>query len=193
MYLVFDASAAGRPTNWKAEARDTFSWPRLTHLSWILFDKDYKKLESGNEIIKPQGFTIDKESEKFHGLSQEEAEKEGRPVKEVLEEFSKVVDKAQLVFAHNLRFNQNVVVAEFYRNNMPQRLEVSESYCIMREATYFCKIKGKYGSYKWPTLTELFHAVTGKAYKDPNYAAHDVVAAAKCLFVLIEAGEIDVL
>lgn len=192
MYLVFDASASGRPKNWKAEASDTFNWPRLTHLAWILFDKEYKKLESGNAIIKPEGFTIDSESEEFHGISQEDALEKGRPLKEVLQEFSDVVDKAEIVFSHNLRFNQNVVVAEFHRQNLPQRLEVSEAYCIMREATYFCKIPGKYGSYKWPTITELYQSVFGKPFKDPNYAAHDVVAAAKCLFVLIEAGEIDV-
>jgi DNA polymerase III alpha subunit (gram-positive type) len=193
MYLVFDVSAAGRPKNWKADATDTFNWPRLVHLAWMLFDEDYKKLESGNELIQPDGFELDKESAEFHHLTQDELEKEGRPLKEVLQEFSDVVDKADIIIAHNLRFNQNIMVAEFTRMNMPQRLQASESYCIMQEATYFCKIKGKYGSYKWPTLTELYQAVFGKKFTKPNYAAHDVVAAAKCFFVLLEAGEIELL
>ncbi|NBC24154.1 MAG: 3'-5' exonuclease [Bacteroidetes bacterium] len=193
MYLVFDCSAAGKPKNWKAYPSDTFSWPRLIHLAWILFDKDYKKIESGNEIISPDNYELTPEIEKFSKVTQERAEKEGKPLEEVLENFSKIVDKAEVVFAHNLRFNENVVLAEFHRLNMPQRLEVSESYCIMMESTYFCKIPGKGGKLKWPTLTELHQRVFGKPYANPNDAFHDTIAAAKSLFVLIEADEIDVL
>ncbi len=193
MYLVFDCSAAGRPKNWKAYPTDTFSWPRLIHLAWILFDDKYKKIESGNDIVSLENYELTPEIEKFSHVTQARAEEEGKPLKEVLSNFSKAVDKAEVVFAHNLRFNENVVLAEFHRMNMPQRLSVSESYCIMQESTYFCKIVGKGGKLKWPTLSELHQRVFGKPYSNPNDAFHDTIAAAKSLFVLIEAGQIDVL
>src|SRR6056297_144736 len=193
MNLVFDCSAAGRPKNWKAYPTDTFSWPRLIHLAWILFDDKYKKIESGNDIVSPENYELTPEIEKFSHVTQKRAEEEGKPLKDVLNNFSKAVDKAEVVFAHNLRFNENVVLAEFHRMNMPQRLAVSESYCIMQESTYFCKIVGKGGKLKWPTLSELHQRVFGKPYNNPNDAFHDTIAAAKSLFVLIEAGQIDVL
>ena len=193
MYLVFDCSAAGRPKNWKAYPTDTFSWPRLIHLAWILFDDKYKKIESSNDIVSPENYELTPEIEKFSNVTQKRAEEEGKPLKDVLTNFSTAVDKAEVVFAHNLRFNENVVLAEFHRMNMPQRLAVSESYCIMQESTYFCKIVGKGGKLKWPALSELHQRVFGKPYNNPNDAFHDTIAAAKSLFVLIEAGQIDVL
>jgi DNA polymerase III epsilon subunit-like protein len=193
MYLVFDCSAAGKPKNWKAYPTDTFSWPRLIHLAWILFDEKYKKIESGNYIVEPTEYELTPEIERFSRVTQERAEEDGKPLKEILNAFSKVVDQAEVIFAHNLRFNENVVLAEFHRMNMPQRLSVSETYCIMQESTYFCKIPGRGGKLKWPSLVELHQKVFGKPYKNPNDAFYDTIAAAKSLFVLIEAGQIDVL
>lgn len=192
MYLVYDTSTAGKPSNWKADPTDTFSWPRMVQLSWILFDENYKKLENGNHLIKPEGFTMDRASEKYYGVTQEILENEGEDLSSVLKTFSEVVDKAEVIFSFNQKFNESVVLAEFFRKKMPQRLQASESYCIMQESTYFCKLQGRGGKLRWPSLQELHYAVFGKEYDHANNAIYDCIAAAKSLFVLMEAGQIDV-
>jgi len=62
----------------------------------------------------------------------------------------------------------------------------------MQESTYFCKLPGKGGRYKWPTLTELHIKLFGTKFEDAHDALADTTACAKCFFKLVEIEAIDI-
>ncbi len=192
MYLFFDVEAAGKPKNWKAPSSDTFNWPRAIQLAWMMYDEKRELIEEENSIIKPEGFEITPELERYHGITMDMARSEGKPIKEVLQRFATVIDQAEYVIAHNMTFNAHVIEAEFHRASIANRLPQSDQYCLMQEATYFCKIKGKQGRYKWPSLTEVFTKTFKMAYENPGHADQDVRAVALSFFKLLDLEAIEI-
>jgi DNA polymerase III epsilon subunit-like protein len=190
-YLFFDTSAAGKPIKWDLPYTDTFNWPRMIHLAWILMDDQKHMLEEAQFIVKPNGFEISEEDSLRHKVTQEDAIEQGVPVKDALLPFKEVVAQADMIFTHNQQFNENVVSAEFLRAGIENPLPYAEINCLMRESTYFCKLPGKGGGYKWPSLQELYGALFGKKYKYANNAYIDVKVTAACFFALRDRGALE--
>ena len=193
MFLFFDVESNGLPKRWNAPPSDTFSWPRMLQIAWQLYDNYGKALEVEDFIIKPEGFKIIGDAERITGITAERAMEEGSDLKEVLLKFNKVIEKSKYIIAHNFNFDGNVVGAEFVRKSMEHKhdLFIKDSYSLMAESTYFCKIPGKNGRYKWPSLQELHQKLFGSKYADANDAKIDVQATANCFFKLIELEAID--
>jgi DNA polymerase-3 subunit epsilon len=84
IYLFFDTETTGLPQDWKAPVSDTNNWPRIVQIAWVLSSQDDGQLESKDFIIKPEGFTIPKESSDVHGISTEQAYEEGKDLLDVL-------------------------------------------------------------------------------------------------------------
>lgn len=192
MFTIFDTSALGKPKKWNLPASDSFNWPRMIHLTWASYNDDYSMVEEKSYIIKPEGFEIDPEVERFHGITHDEAMKEGHDLSKVLEEFAAVVTKSEYLISHNLRFNENIVGAEYFRKALHHNLFRSERFCLMMEATYFCKIPNpKKAGYKWPSLPELFERIYGKRFKNSNHALADLRATAMCFIALKKNNKLD--
>jgi hypothetical protein len=191
MFLLFDVSTNGKPKNWKAHFTDTFSWPKLIHLSWLLYDKKGELTEEGDYLINPTGFDLDPDSLQRAGVDEDMLVKEGVPVRQALEAFDKALHEAIYVFAFNLQYNENVVLAEFYRANMDHHLSQAERFCLMRESTYFCKIKGRDGGYKWPSLSELHAKLYNTSFDGIGNAKKDVMAISRCFNRLLNLGQLD--
>jgi len=191
MYLIFDVSANGKPLSYKASPNDVGNWPRLIHISWIILGEDLKPKEDYNYLIKPDGFTIKEEIAKRHTIELEKAINEGNEMKSVLQHFSKAVDEAKYIFAHNLNYNENIVAAEFKRAEMDHRLFASERLCLMQEGTFYAKIPNKRGGYKWPSLMELHAAIFKQGFGPANNARADVIASSRCFIAMHRAGAFD--
>lgn len=191
MILIFDTSAAGKPKKWKAPYTDTFSWPRMIHLSWLCYDREGNLASDEDLLIKNGALEIPEDMLRYHKLKLEDIEEKGVDLVEALEKFKAIVDQSDYIFSFNLNYNENVVGAEYVRHNINHRLHQSERYCLMRESTYFCKIQGKDGGYKWPTLTELHTRCFGAGYAGPNNARNDVLAATKCFNYMWTEGELE--
>ncbi len=192
MHLFFDVSAEGKPKNWKAAPTDAFSWPRLVHLSWLLYNEDRELVDSRNDLIKPEGFEISEATERIHKIDPVKIHEEGTPLREALKAFSDVVDKAEYLIAYNIKFNSHVLGAEYYRKGMSHRMFSSEQYCLMQEATWFCKIKKPGGGYKWPKLMDIHEKLyDGKHYAQANNAHADVSAVAVMFYNLLDLEAIE--
>ena len=190
MYLIFDASGANAPKSWKADYTDVFNWPRMVHISWIVLDKDLNPIKDYNCVVKPEGFKFTEDVLDHCKIDDEDIESKAEDLSEILKIFAKDIDEAQYIFTHNETFNASVVGAEFLRKSMKNPLPYNEVFCLMREATWFCKLKGKRG-YKWPSLTEL-HAICFKQkYSPVNNARADVIAATRCFKKLMLLGELE--
>ena len=103
MYLVFDCSANGNPSSYKAPFSDTFNWPRLIHISWILLDAQLKPIGDFDRIVLPEGFALNEDVRKKSKIDEEDIEKKAVPLTGILEEFNKSVSQCEYIFSHNRR------------------------------------------------------------------------------------------
>ena len=189
MFLIYDTETTGLPKDYNAPLTDFDNWPRMIQLAWQLHDKEGQLLEAQSFIIKPEGFIIPRGSEKVHGISTERALREGHDLVFVLNEFNKVLDKAELVAGHNIEFDNNIIGAEFLRKEISTTLFDKKMVDTIPVSTAYCQLPGgKYGKFKWPTLEELHE----KLFEEPFVAAHnaaaDVQATARCFLELIRLG-----
>ena len=185
LYLFFDTETSGLPKDDSAPASDTRNWPRLVQLAWILTDEVGNVLSSSSSIIKPDGFTISKEATKIHGIDTAKALREGKPLKNVIEEFLNATKKANYLVGHNISFDQKIVGAELCRLGMKDTISTVKGICTMRSATNYCEIpRGNYYGYKPPKLQELYQKLFGCNFDNAHDAMADVKATAKCFFEL---------
>jgi len=187
IYLFFDTETTGLPQDWKAPVSDTNNWPRIVQIAWVLSSQDNGRLESKDFIIKPEGFSIPKESSDVHGISTEQAYEEGKDLLDVLTEFDKDLRNSTRLVAHNISFDEKVLGAEFIRKGIENDFFEKRRLCTMQKSTDYCKLPGRYG-YKWPTLSELHITLFGKDFEDAHNAMGDVIATENCFWKLRDLG-----
>ena len=182
-YVFFDTETTGLPRNWKAPVTDLDNWPRLIQLGYIVYSENGDRLEDGNYIIKPEGFTIPSESSNVHGITTEKAINEGEDLKTILTKFHAILDACQEVVAHNIAFDEKIIGAEFLRNNFQNILDVKKKICTMTSTVDFCQIPGQFG-FKWPGLSELHIKLFGENFDNAHDAFADIEATANCFWEL---------
>ncbi|MGB0431568.1 MAG: PHP domain-containing protein, partial [Bacteroidia bacterium] len=197
MYLIYDTETTGLPKKFNAPLTDFDNWPRLVQIAWQLHDDNGHLIEADNIIVKPDGFTIPFNSIKIHGITNEKANEQGKPLAQVLERFNQVLVKSKYVIGHNIEFDINIVGCEFLRSNIDSELTQMQTIDTKNESTNYCALPGgKGGKFKYPTLSELHEKLFGNQFKEAHNAAADVEATTRCFFKLchlkvIEREDID--
>lgn len=187
MILIFDTETTGLPKRNDAPLTDYDNWPRMVQLAWQLHEGNGRLLAHGAKIIRPDGYEIPYGATKIHGISHEQALREGFFISEILTEFSQIIDKAEILAGHNLQFDLNIIGAEYLRAGMPNPLEGKPVLDTQLESTEYCKLPGgKGGAYKWPSLTELHRILFEKEFDSAHNAIWDVEATARCFFKLAD-------
>lgn len=183
MYLFFDTETTGKITDYKASFKEVDKFPRITQFAWQLYNSEGKLFKSFQSLVKPDGWQVPKE-EFFikNNMSTERCEKEGRPIKPMLEQFLIELNACKYLLAHNMNFDLPVTASEMYRlgfqaKNKPQKI------CTMQSTTDICRLPGPYG-FKWPSLQELHKFLFGCDFEGAHDASDDVTAMAKCFFEL---------
>ena len=189
MYIIFDVETTGLPKDWNAPVSNVDNWPRIVQAAWLECDEEGNELSRKEYLVKPKGFEIPEEATKIHGITTEQAMKDGIEINELLEKFSSALDKAKILVAHNINFDQKIIGAEFIRANIPHPLDNIKKICTMKESTNFCQIPGNYG-FKWPNQSELHSKLFNTPVKDSHNALIDATICAKCFFELIKRGVI---
>lgn len=187
MYLFFDTETTGLPKRWNAPITDIDNWPRLVQLAWIMYDEQGNVVQSQDSIVYPEGFVIPSVVSRLHGITTSFAQKHGRPLQDVMEEFSEQIDAADMLVGHNIHFDECIVGAEFERLHMMTSLFFKSKCCTMRSATNYCKIPGARG-FKPPKLMELHQILFGEGFDSAHNAMADVEATARCFWELLRRG-----
>lgn len=190
MYLIFDTTGNGKPKTWNASYTDSFNWPRMIHCSWIILDENFKPIEDYNAIIKPEGYTLTEDAAQKAG---EEYDRfmNGDEMEGVLKKFQESIEKVQYIISFNLNFNENIIAAEYHRAGERNPLLYTDKFCLMQESTWFCKIPGKGGKYKWPSLNELHALLFNQKFSPAGNARADVIAASRCFIKLMKMGQLE--
>jgi len=196
MYLFYDTETNGLPKNASLSHVDVDNWPRLVSITWVLQDEEKNVVEEESFIIKPDGWTIPQRlTDYVHGISDEQAEKEGVPIKVVLNEFMKALWRADYVVGHNIRFDRKVVAAEMYRYlfgyHYDEVLYGTRFRDTMHASRLHVKALNKKGGIKFPKLQEMYVKIFGSEFENAHDATADVHATADCFWKLDEMGIID--
>lgn len=145
--------------------------PRAVSLAFLFIDKETKPIEF-HSLIKPIGFTIPFQVSQIHGITQEKASQEGCDSEGVFKAFQLLVDQADIIIGHNVKFD--IVVAEREGINFHGK----STYCTMLNSTNILKIKKKHG-YKWPKLAECVKYFFNEDLEGAHDALNDVRACAR--------------
>jgi len=194
--LFFDTETTGLPRDRRAPASNTRNWPRVVQVGWALYDPDGVRLSAEEHLVKPEGFRIPSAAARVHGITTAAAQEKGVPLGEVLSRFlSALGTQVSALVAHNALFDRNVMAAEFYRlghsREQIRSALLSRTFrCTMEESKAFCRLPGRYGSNKAPTLAELFLRLFSGKLSQPHSALVDVDACARCFFELRKRGVI---
>jgi DNA polymerase-3 subunit alpha len=191
MYLIFDTETTGLPKRWDAPITDTDNWPRCIQIAWQLHDAMGNCIEHQDYLVQPEGFNIPYDAEKIHGISTELAQEQGIPLADVLEKFNEALGRTKFVVGQNVKFDLNIMGAEFVRGHVANQLQELPVLDTCTEHTAgLCQIPGgRYGKFKLPTLTELHEHLFNQPFADAHNATADVEATTRCFFELIRLKE----
>ncbi|MFK7781164.1 DNA polymerase III subunit alpha [Psychroserpens sp.] len=191
MYLIFDTETTGLPKRWDAPITDVDNWPRCIQIAWQLHDEMGNCIDHQDYLVQPDGFNIPYDAEKIHGISTELAQEQGVPLQEVLEKFKDALSKTKFVVGQNVKFDLNIMGAEFVREGLVNQLQELPVLDTCTEHTaQLCKIPGgRGGRFKLPTLTELHQFLFNKPFAEAHNATADVEATTRCFFELLRLGE----
>ena len=141
-------------------------------------------------LIKPEGFSIPAEATAIHGITTEEAVEKGYSLVSTLDSMSAEIArlKPEILIGHNISFDHAMILREYARIQRPEPISRFKTFCTMKGTADFCRIPGRFGRYKWPTLDELHRHVFGSPFKGAHNAQADVEACARCFFELKRQG-----
>jgi len=184
MYLFFDTETTGVPKDYRAPA---IEWPRMVQLAWLMHNEKREVIDSGNLIIKPEGFKIPKAAADIHGITDEIALEKGTDLKEVLIVFKERLDTAKYIIGHNVSFDRKILRGELIRKEVEYDSSEKIKLCTMMLSTKYCAIPNRSG-FKWPKLQELHKKLFGEEFEGAHDASADIKATARCFWKLIDLG-----
>ena len=186
--LVFDTETTGLPTSYNVSILETEQWPYIVQISWILYDTDIREPIEREDYIINCEVDIPEESSRIHGITTLRAKLKGVPVKTAMDAFDAVLQKADLVVAHNISFDKRVYMVEAIRRKRRQYFTrdgvKKPEYCTMKNTREMCDLKRtnvKGVVYvKYPTLSELHEYLFGYTPKGTHNSMADVLICLRC-------------
>ena len=188
--LIFDTETTGLPESLDIPPSDYARWPRLVQLAyiqWRYLDGRAVPVAIRSQIVKPEGFTISDEMVAIHGITNERAIGKGHDIVEVLNDFADELSAADVVVAHNIKFDRGIILSEFARKGHNESLlfELNHQICTRDQTRDICNIE-KDGKIKYPKLSELFRFCFGHDFVGAHDAFNDVTALSQCFFHLAD-------
>lgn len=164
--------------------------PRACSVALLFVDEALELIEERYNLIKPDGWALDPESEaaQKNGLTQEQLERDGVPIAEVLAPYTHAIDERYIVVGHNVLFDTKMMRAEMRHAGIDDRYMKTRTICTMFGSRKICNIpntNGKKGI-KNPKLEEACE-VLGIPLPEAHNALHDARA---CLGILRKARDL---
>ncbi len=192
-FLYVDCETNGLPLNYKAPFTNVTNWPHAVQITFQLKEEG-SVVKHVNAIIKPRPNMVwhEETAEKFHGISQKMAEREGRDIYKVLSELRECISVADVVIAHNINFDKTILLCEAVRLYQEKRIdEPADKWLWPSETPMLCTMESttdlvksppfKNGKYKWPRLEELHDFLFKTKFDKPLHDSNnDVACMIKC-------------
>lgn len=194
--MVIDTETTGLfQRNANPENFELFNTARMVEIAWDIYTPSGDLISRESYIIKPDGFTIPQTAINIHGITNELAESIGVHIENVFERLEIVLKDVAIIVAHNLSYDNAIILAELYRLNDTSNTSngisnyrsllhdwlTKERKCTMLMSTHIT------GVYKWHKLGELYRICFNSA---PDITLHraaaDVDICSKIYFHLVQ-------
>jgi len=192
--LVFDTETTGLPPHKSREVSvmDHVEWPHIVQFSYIIYNSSEENIDLiiDRVICIPDCVEITTENCAIHGITKEMTKK-GCPIYPVLLEFMRYMSECDIVVAHNIEFDLNMVVVELVRLGLLQEIEyihgAGKYYCTMQQSIDLCNIRvvSKYGNkeyVKFPSLSNLHEHFFGVVPLHLHNSVNDVLICLRCFY-----------
>jgi DNA polymerase III epsilon subunit-like protein len=205
--LVFDVETTGllpQKPRYSTAPIPITDYPHIIQLSFVLYDiTDKNIIRSYDSYVKvDERVVISEYVSKLTGITKEMCNN-GKDIMEVLHAFYQAYVECDVLVAHNMDFDEKMILIELERNrtqiiqSKPECMTVFnkvyeqvhgvERYCTMRKGTSLCnimvdsKIAGKPATAKWPKLAELhIKLFNGETVEGLHNSMIDVLACLRC-------------
>lgn len=196
MILHKDFETTGIPVGGAPSTDPRHPWP--VSLSAVLDDKDGSIIGQMSAIIRPDGrYKLEDfpEAQKVHGITTEQAERDGVSLEDAFDQFAALMAKAEIISAFNRHFDEKLfkIGCARYRSKdgagdvgeaLRQQMEMKQGVCTMEAAAQFLikkkrmSLKNAYFElFKEETQTEQFHG-----------SMQDTMASRRIYWELIKRG-----
>jgi DNA polymerase III epsilon subunit-like protein len=213
--MVFDTETTGLAQSRILNKHTVHLFPYIVQLSYIIYDFESNNLEKIRDfIIKvPEGVKISDESVKLHGITNKISFLRGLDIEFAITEFFDDYSSVDLLVAHNMSFDYDMIKAEVIRliqrtneeeitlNSNKKSLENimynglyniinrgNNLYCTMQESVDLCNIQAlnKKGEIyvKFPKLVELHEKLFSETPENLHNSLNDVLVTLRCFVKL---------
>ena len=159
--------------------------------------KMYLVQEAEDFVIKiPDTVELPKKSVDIHGITRLLMKRKGVSISYALDRFDNAIRLADVIVAHNLTFDKNMLIVEAYRLSRPNFFTTSGSgsgsgvkeHCTMKANIKRCNIVRERANstryLKYPRLSELHDTLFNYIPKGTHNAMADVLICLRCyLFI----------
>ena len=197
--LAFDTETTGLPKRYSGSVYDSNNWPHIVQLSLLLYDLDTQKMIAVHDfIIKlPEDIVMTQENTNIHGITNEMSSQKGIDIKEAILCMSDCLDSAQVLVAHNLEFDTNMIAAECNRVGYPSILRIKPfaGYCTMLHSMELCNLKmisrrTNREVIKFPKLIELYQNLFNEVPNNLHNSLVDVFVCFRCYYKLTQTLDV---
>lgn len=154
---------------------------RLIEIAYIIYDENKNIVKEVNNLIKPDNFIIT--NQYIHGISNDNALENGKDISEVLDELNNDLNNIDIIVAHNINFDINIILSECYRKNkieLIDKLKSIEKECTMEIGKHYMK------TYRSPKLVILYEHLFHKSVDQIHRALSDTQICAECYYKMLE-------
>ena len=191
-FLVFDTETTGLPKSKHASPEETYLFPYVVQLSWLVFDSGINKVTAlKDKIIRlPNNIRIPQKTIDIHGITNERMLEEGEPIDAVLDSFMRDVSSCTYLIGHNLSFDKTMIEVECVRNKHKRLSDYRKiSFCTMKQSKNVCCIEKKNYytkkmEYKYPKLIELHKHLFATTPENLHNSLIDVLVCFRCFYAL---------
>jgi len=200
--LIFDTETTGLPKTKIVDGGNLHLWPHIVQFSYVILDINVNTLiKVKDAIVKiPSAVTIPEEAYKIHGITTEMTQQLGLSIETIMDEFFTDILNVDLLVAHNLNFDLNMIKCELLRlikeNTNPDKynsyfnefIKLKKMYCTMQESVDLCNIEARYKNgnkyIKFPKLSELYEKLFKTTPSKLHNSLNDVAVCARCFMKL---------
>jgi DNA polymerase III epsilon subunit-like protein len=187
-YIAFDFETSGLPAGRRnveitPETLKNFDSCRAVSLSAARFSSRGRLVDTFDAIVYPNDFLISEKSIEIHGITQDYAEKNGRPFTEVFMDFMKFIGpRTTILVAHNAQFDTSVLRSEMIRHNL--------NLSLLDNINFVCTMKLYKERFLKPIkLGELYKDIFGEDFENAHNSLADCIACGRVYPFLIGQTE----
>lgn len=190
--LIFDTETSGLPEEKNPSPLATNKWPYILQLSYILYDTEENRIITYVDTLIDidNSVNIDSESINIHKITKEMCKNNGKPIKDVLNDFNNILKQTELLIGHNLQFDKNLLIVEYIRNRIMHNFNPKNtpipSFCTMKNGKSICQLTyiNRDGVVipKNPKLLELYKHYFNSEPDGLHNAMTDVIVTIRCYY-----------